>query len=335
MVRRIVLSTVLVLLASTLVLAQRQPNIQQPRVTTELVVKVTYEDDRPVGEQVRVQLSNSSGVPIAEMFTRGEGEARFTGIEPGSYRLRVSGLDIEERSSEYSFVIYPRQITHFEFMRVKRKPSREQAAGSTQGHISAITLNIPPKAESEFDKGVSALLKQNHPEAQKRFLRALELYPRYAAAYNNLGVIAMQQGKRGEGTEFFRRAVQVDDEYAPPYLNLAKAVVADRGFAEAQQLLQKAATLEPTNIEVLAILSMVEHDLNDHTSALVNARKVHALAGHEKFAFAHFVAGKSLEAQNRRTEALVEYRLFLQEAPQSPSADRVRAAIAAIEAPPR
>lgn len=334
MIRRIVLSTALVLFASTFLLAQRQPNIPQPRATTELVVRVTYEDDRPVGDQVRVQLSNSSGVPITETFTRGEGEARFSGVEAGVYRLRVSGMDIEEKASDYSFVIYPRQITHLEYMRVRRKPSREQAT-STQGHISATALNVPAKAESEFDKGVSALVKQNLPEAQKRFARAIELYPRYAAAYNNLGVIAMQQGRRSEGTEFFRRAVQADEEYAPPYLNLAKSVVADRGYAEAQQLLHKAASLEPTNAEVLAILSMVDHDLNDYAQALANARKVHAIAGHEKFAFAHFVAGRSLEAQNRRAEAVAEYKLFLQEAPQSPSAERVRAAIAAIETPPR
>ncbi len=328
MLRRIACSTAAALLLTTLALAQRQ--VPQQRVTTELTVRVSYEDDRRVDDQLRVQLTNSSGVPIMESFTRGEGEARFLGVEPGAYRLRVSGINIEEQASDYSFVINPRELTHVEYIRVRRKPDKDGPT-STQGSISAAALSIPSKAESEFDKGVKALRKQDHEEAQRRFTRAVELYPRYAAAFNNMGVIAMQQGKMDEGLEFFRQAVKADEQYAPPYLNLAKAVVAKKDYMEAEQLLLKATSLDPTNVEILAILAMIEFESNHMPRALANARKVHGMPNHEKFAFAHYIGGRVLESQNQGAEAIAEYRLFLKEAPNSTSAANVRGFIAALE----
>jgi len=241
----------------------------------------------------------------------------------------VSGMDIEERSSEGSFVINPRELTHLEFFQVRRKNIGPQT--SNEGSVSAAALNIPSKAESEFDKGVAALKKQNLEEAEKRFNRAAEYYPRYAAAFNNLGVIAMQRGLPQEGKSYFSQAVQADEQYAPSYLNLAKSHIGAKEYPQALQLLTKANSLDPGNLEVLALLTMLEYDSNQLGTALGHARKVHGIAGHEKFAFAHFIAGKALEAQSQPQDALVEYRMFLKEAPQSPTAAKAQASIEAIE----
>ncbi len=328
MLKRIAVTTAAALLLTIFMAAQQRQGPQPQRITTELVVRVSYEDDRAVGSNARVQVTNSSGVPVAENFTRSEGEARFIGLEPGMYRLRISGIDIEEKFSEYSFTINPREMTHVEYVRVRR---RGDSLTSTEGSVSAAELNIPPKAKSEFEKGLKALNKQNQEEALQRFARAIELYPRYAAAINNMGVIAMQQGRKDEGLAFFRQAVKVDDQFAPPYLNLAKAVVANKDYAEAEQLLLKGASLDPTNVEMIAILAMIEFESNKLPRALASARKVHGMPHHEKFAFAHYIVGRVLESQNHGTEALAEYRLFLKESPNSASAPNVRGFIAALE----
>jgi len=327
MVRRLALSIFAVLLATTLTLAQRTG--QTPRQTTELVVKVTYENDRAVADQVRIQLLNGSGIPVTETFTRGEGEARFFNIEPGTYRIKASGVDIEERSSEQSFVINPRELTHMEFFQVRLKEDRQQT--STQGSISAAMLNIPGKAESEFEKGVGALKKQEFDEAEKRFKRAIELYPRYAQAYINLGFIAMQHGQPDSAQSFFTQAVKADEQYAPSYVNLAKSFIGRKEYPPALELLTKASSLAPNNVEVLALLTMLEYESSQMVAAVDHARKVHALPSHEKFAFAHFIAGKALESQNLAPDAVAEYKLFLKEGAQGPTADKAKASIDALE----
>lgn len=324
MLRRLLACATIVLLA-TLAPAQRQLE----RQTTELIIKVTYENGPAVEDHVRIQLTNGSGIPVAEVYTRAEGEARFQNVEPGTYRIRATGIEIEEGTSERSVVINPRELTHMEIFQVKKRQT--DRATSTQGSISAAALNVPPKAESEFDKGVSALRKVKLDEAQKRFSRALQLYPRYAAAINNLGVIAMQQGRPDDGQTFFEQALKVDGQYAPPYLNLAKLRVGQKNYEQAQQLLDKATSLDPGNVEVLALLAVLEFEAKQMPAALANARKVHQLPAHEKFAFAHFIAGRVLEAQSLPHEAVAEYRMFLKEAPESATTAKAKVSIEAIE----
>ncbi|MEO6120460.1 MAG: tetratricopeptide repeat protein [Terriglobales bacterium] len=297
------------------------------RPSNDLVVKVTYDSGRAVAEQTRVQLLGGSGVPQAELNTRGQGEVRFHGVGYGTFRIRVSGPDIEEKTSE-SFNIDPRDNTHMEFVTVTRKPGAETSA---QGSISASQLNIPDRAASEFEKGMKALKKREMDEAEKRFSKATELYPQYAAAISHLGVIAMQRGKLQEGQEFFVKALTVDPQYPPAYLNLAKIRIAEKKYDEAVRLLTKATALEPAGGETLALLTMVEYESNRLPDAVAHARQVHSLPDHGKYAFTHYIAGKALEAQQRPTDAMVEYRLFLKEAPESATTAKAKAALAALE----
>jgi tetratricopeptide (TPR) repeat protein len=57
--------------------------------------------------------------------------------------------------------------------------------------VSVETLRIPEKAQREFHKGLEFLQKDELQKAEKHLLKALEIYPEYFQAYNNLGVLSM------------------------------------------------------------------------------------------------------------------------------------------------
>lgn len=325
MIRRFAVYTVLALsLCVGTIHAQRQ--VSQPPI--ELIVKIGVENDSTMPDQLRLQLTNESGVTIAESFARGENEARFLNVEPGNYRLRAVAPNVED-VSDHVIVITSRETRHIEFIRIRKKQSVQSVTNDAV--ISAAMLNIPAKALAEFEKGNKALKKQSFDEARERFSKAVEIYPRYAAALNNLGVISMQRGNLDEGKNLFTKAIDVDDRYAPPYLNLAKAHMRRREYREALALLTKAEPLDPSNVEVLALLTMLEYESHQVASALEHARRVHTIPGHENFAFVHFIAGKALESQGQPSEAVLEYKQFLKEAPHSPTAAKSKELIEALE----
>lgn len=318
--RRSTFLLLLIALASQ-AFAQRQGN--------DLVVKITYDNGRAVAEQTLVEVTNLSGVTILDTMTRTQGEVRFQGVGPGTFRIRVSGPDIETKFTE-PFNIDPRDNTHMEFVSVTKREGAPPT--SAQGAVAAWMLNIPSKAESEFEKGAKALEKQDAKEAQKRLERAVELYPNHAAALNLLGVLAMQGGNPQEGQKFFQQTLKIDERYAPAYVNLAKIRIGEKKRDEALGLLTKAATIEqPTSGETLAMLSMVEFESNQLQPAIEHARMVHTIKDHQKYAFVHFIAGKALESQNLREEAAAEYNLLLREAPGSSMAARAKAALAGLQ----
>jgi tetratricopeptide (TPR) repeat protein len=279
-----------------------------------------------------VDLLTSGGAIVAQLFTRDQGEVTFHSVFPGNYKLRVVGIDIEE-NSEASFSVESRESIHFETVRVKLKKTEAQQS-SNQGNISAASLNIPDKARKEFAKGVSSMSKNDMPEAQKHFSRATEIYPEYAGAYNNLGVIAMKSGSPDDGKKLFEQAVRADANNPNGYVNLARCLIMKDNSAEALPLLEKATALNPMDPEVLTLLANAQLSAHQLDVALANARKVHTME-HQHFTISHLIAARVLVLQKKFDEAAAEYRTFLKESPESPKADSVRAAIESIEKRPR
>lgn len=303
------------------------PNVPVRQI--ELTVKVTNEMDRPLTSPIRIQLLNGMGIPVSETYSR-DGEARFPGISPGSYRLRASAPDIEDTQTESAFTITQWDSVHYEFLRCKRKFNPGEEQQSAEGYVSAAMLNIPGKAKKEFDKGLDALDKKDYVEAQKRFDKASSLYPRYAAAFNNLGFVAMQTGDPNAGEAYFQRAIEADDQYPGGYLNLARVRWGQKRFADAEKLLLKNSTLDPKNVEAISLLANLNAMSGRYDEAINFARKAHTMP-HEGFTVVHYIAGMAFQAKNQFADAAVEYRQYLKETPQGKSADNARNALANCE----
>jgi len=305
--------------------AQRNPSSATSR-PSDLEIRISLDNERNAPEQLRVQLLTSANVTIGEQFTRDLGQVYFHNIPTGNYRLRITGIDIEDTEATFSIDAHEQQ--HVEFIHVKKKNNAQET--SNQGSVSAATLNIPDKARKEFDKGISGMEKNDYPEAQKRFSKALEIYPQYSAALNNLGVIAMRSGSPDEGRHYFEQSIRVDGNSASGYLNLARCMILQNKVAEAEPLLQKAVNLNPLDAEPLTLLANEQLVAGKSELALANARKVHTLQ-HQHFALAHLIAARVLEKEDKLDEAAQEYKLFLKESPDSPKASSVRAALQSLE----
>jgi tetratricopeptide (TPR) repeat protein len=305
--------------------AQQQ---QQMETRADLYVNVAYEDERPAAQFYRVQLFTGGRMPMGEQFTNDRGQVIFHGLGAGSYMVSVRGTDIE--TAETTFAVNARESMHWEYIRVRRKPSDGNGTSSTQGSISAAALNVPPKALKEFDKGLAAFNKQDFPEARERFTKATEIYPQYAMAYLNLGVIATKENNMEEGQRCFQRAIQADPQNPSGYTYLARIDIMNSKYLEAESLLAKAVSITPLDPEVLTILATSQLRSGNLDEAVINAKKVHTVP-HQQYAIAHLVAAEALMKQHLPDMAADEFRLFLKESPDGPNAVSARAALQSIE----
>jgi Flp pilus assembly protein TadD len=297
---------------------------------TDVYVNVSYENGRPVGELYRVQLMGRGGYSIAEGYTNDRGQIVFHQMGPGSYRLKITGPDIEDTSTERGFEVFPNQIAQHEHVSVKRKPD-PQDQSSTQPFVSAATLNIPSKARGEFEKGMAKYRKQEFDKAETHLTKAVELYGRYAEAINALGVIAMTAGNVDQGRARFQEAMHADPEHPGAYVNMARLMMQEKQFSDGEPLLLKAVSLNPQDAEALSILSFFQLSLQKHDDAVKTAQRVHSLP-HPQYAMVHFVAASALEQSGRGKEAADELRLYIKESPPGPGVERAKAALNTLEA---
>jgi tetratricopeptide (TPR) repeat protein len=295
----------------------------------ELRIKISFDNDRPVGTPLRVQLLNGSENMVADTFSDGTGQAVFRSIRGGNYKVRVSGVGILETTSE-SFTIDPRDRFQVQYVHVSPAATTAEANGGQNKPISAAELNVPEKARKEFDRGTEAMGKSRWEEAEKHFEKATEIYPRYASAFNNLGVVAINRNNPPAAREYFQQAISLDDHLASAYLNISKLDYNEHRVKEAQTPLAKTLALDPMNVEAMLLMAATQLATGGFEEAITYAHKIHTLP-HQKFAISHIIAARACEQSKKISQAIGEYQLYLQEAPQSPLAPGARDAMARLQ----
>lgn len=294
-------------------------------------VHVEYPDNHAAGMHLRVQLmSGSSSTPVAENFTTDQGTAEFTRVPVGDYHVVVSGEGIEPADSG-PFEVDRRKLSQSLFVTVhssNEPDSKRVATGSPS--VAAVDLNVPDAARKEFDKATKKIADQNWTKALELLNRAIALYPQYAPAYNNLGVVYGHMHDAAHEREVLEKAISVNDRFVPAYVNLAKLCLKEQNSAQAETLLENVNRLEPANAETLTLLAEAQLLNKHYDAAIASAHSAHAVP-HQKLAVVHYIAARAFEHENRLPEALAELQLFLKEEPDGERANQVREEIAQIQ----
>lgn len=196
--------------------------------------------------------------------------------------------------------------------------------------VSPSDLGVPSRARKEFEKANELMGRRDLPQAIQKLNKAISIYPAYAVAYNNLGVIYSRLGDPVRERESLQRAINVNDHFALAYLNLGRLNIAAGDFPGAETALDKASALDPTDLMTLVLLSYSKFMDRRFDEAIATTRKAHALD--EPHAFAHRVAARAFEQQRQRANAIAELELFLKEEPSDPRADAVRKELEIVKA---
>jgi tetratricopeptide (TPR) repeat protein len=198
--------------------------------------------------------------------------------------------------------------------------------------VTAVDLNIPRNARKEFDKASEFMAKQNWTKAIEKLQQTTAIYPGYAVAYNNMAVAYAHLGDLTRERESLEKAIRINDHLALAYLNLARMNLSMNDFPHAEILLRHAATLDssdPITLILLAYSELMNHHLDE---AIATCRKTHGLP--HPHAFAHRLAARALEKENKIAESVAELHLFLAEEQPGPRAESARQELALLQSIP-
>lgn len=294
-------------------------------------VHVEYPNNHAAGLHLRVQLLSGSGsTPVAEDFTTEQGTAEFTRVPVGDYHVVVSGEGIEAADSG-PFEVDRRKMSQTLFITVhSSNESDSNRAALSSPSVAAVDLDIPEDARKEFDKATKTMADKNWLKAQQQLNRAISLYPQYAAAYNNLGVVYGHMNEADHEREALEKAIALNDHFVPAFVNLAKLCIKERNAARAETLLESAGRTEPPDADTLTLLAESQLLNKHYDGAIASAHNAHALPRQHP-AVVHYIAARAFEHENRFPEAVAELQVFLKEEPQGARADHVREEMAQIQ----
>jgi Tfp pilus assembly protein PilF len=114
--------------------------------------------------------------------------------------------------------------------------------GST---VSAPSLAVPEEARKAWEKGVEEINKDKWEKARKDLERAVALWPKYAAAWTDLGEVYREQSMNKDARAAYENALQADPGYVRAYVPTARLALDEGRVEEGLRLSEQALALNP------------------------------------------------------------------------------------------
>lgn len=199
--------------------------------------------------------------------------------------------------------------------------------------VSATTLAAPANAKKAYDKGLVAMRDKRWEVASNEFKKAVTAYPKFAAAWFELGLLRQGKNDFSGAAEAWKQALQSDSKYVMPYEGLVTLAEREQNWAEVEKYSSDWIQLDAEDFPVAYLYNAVASARLDKVDqAEASARHGLTLDKEHKFPRLHYVLGLLLMQKHEYGESAKCLRAYLDLAPNAKDAPVVREELAKMEA---
>ena len=196
---------------------------------------------------------------------------------------------------------------------------------------SATSALAPKEARKAYEKAIEALKKSKIDEGQASLLKATELYPRYAAAWYDLGRVYEQRDHSAEAREAYNKAIAADSKFVNPYERLYLLAVRDQKWEEVATLSDREMRLNPYDFPGASYYNAVaNYQLEKFDAAEKSAREALKVEEARRNPKSNYLLGVILAKKGDFKGSAECLRAYLANA-EVPERDRVVKMLADIE----
>ena len=198
--------------------------------------------------------------------------------------------------------------------------------------VSVTSLQAPPGARKQFDKGQAQLDKGKLDEAEGSLRKAVNEYPQYAEAWFVLGKIQNLKKNPTEAHASYEAAMTADPSYPPPYMYLAQAAAQAHQWQDALSLTDRLIALDASRYPMAHYYNAVaNYNLDRLATAEVSALRAEGLDKTHAEPRIEILLGMIYTSKQNYSAAAEHYRAYLQLVPDGPLAGQVKSDLAKCE----
>ncbi len=198
--------------------------------------------------------------------------------------------------------------------------------------VSATTLQAPPNARKALEKGLADVKAQKWDAALHEFDAAVKIYPRFAVAWYEIGVVRQNGNDPAGAHDAWKTAYEQDPLYLKPLEGLT--VLADRqeNWAEAEKYSRAWIQLDPDDFPGAFLFNAIAcARLNRMAEAEQSARAGLAIDKEHRVPRLSYVLGLILLQKPDLGESAKYFRAYLELAPNAKDAGAVRQQLATLD----
>jgi tetratricopeptide (TPR) repeat protein len=205
--------------------------------------------------------------------------------------------------------------------------------GASEGTtVSAASLAAPKDAKKAYDKGMDSIKKKKVDEAVKSFEKAVEVYPKYATAWNELGRIQAAKGDQESARKSFTAASEADPKFVQPYLERTMIEWRGEKWQEVADLTAKVIKLDSFDYPQAHFLNALSnYYLKNMEAAEKSAREAVRLDTRKQYLTTLRLLGVILAQKQDYSGAVEQFKAYLTAAPSAQDATVVRNQLTQVE----
>lgn len=129
-------------------------------------------------------------------------------------------------------------------------------------------INIYPGYAGAYEQvGLAAYRKGDYQQAEQYLTEALRRKPNAPTINSNLGIVYFATGRLNEALPLFEKSISINPYYADAFLNMGSTLGTMQRFPEAINAFLKSAELDPSNAEVYRFISMTYQNMEQMENA--------------------------------------------------------------------
>lgn len=223
-----------------------------------------------------IVLCDAQGSRLQEAYSNESGEFSFRAVRADLYILQVRAEGYEPAKVHVDVNLSPVHGLPIALKALRQSDS----AVPHRSSVSAHELSMPKAASDLFSSGMTALYKENNPQAALNdFQSAIVKAPTYYEAYYQAGMayLALQNGAEAE--KQFRKSMEISQKkYGEADIALATLLLQRKETTEGEPLLRAGLALNPQSWAGQIEVGKLELSRGHLETALAAAERAESLA---------------------------------------------------------
>ena len=204
--------------------------------------------------EIRFTLTRDDGF-VQTYFTDSRGKFPLTrkeGLRPdGAYTIVITG---DERSFSTTTLTF-KEYSGVYYIPVFLRPLESTTKPAGVVDLAELDSQTPAEARAAYENANRSLKENRADEAVSYFRQAIQLYPQYFRALNDLGVLLIRLGRLDEAVKTLEQAIALAPHVYYPRLNLATVKTRQGKYKEAAEMLDKLLKENPNLTKVRIALA--------------------------------------------------------------------------------
>jgi tetratricopeptide (TPR) repeat protein len=197
---------------------------------------------------------------------------------------------------------------------------------------SATSSQAPKDARKALEKGLAAVQKDKLDQAEQEFRKAVQIYPKFAEAWLELGEVLERRERYPEAREAYASSLAADSKYVYPYQQLYQIALREQNWKDLANKTDQLLHLDPYEFPNAYYFNALAHlELQDYDAAEKSAQQAVEADWKQANPKTHYMLGAILVKKKDWIGAAESFRAYLKAAPDATDKEYVEKTLSQID----